>query len=94
MTYVINKSTVDPFTFVHLGAGVLAHRAGVTLPQTLFLGIFWDFYAEPELKSAYPGAFPYPSQDAPVHAVIDALVPALGWMLDRWWTNSRASCAN
>lgn len=82
---VVNKSPVDHFTLVHAGAGVIAHHAGLTFAQTLAAGFVWDYFLEPELKRNYPNAFPYPSQDAPTHALIDAVTPALAWLITDFW---------
>lgn len=84
MKIVINKSTVDQFTLVHLGAGVLARHFGMNLVTTIFLGVVWDFGLEPALKGDYPSLFPYPSQDAPKHAIVDAVAPAVGWIVTDW----------
>lgn len=89
MSIVVNKSPVDAFTLVHTGLGVLARHFGATLPQTLAAGVAWDYFVEPELKNKYPNFFPYPSQDAPAHKFVDAVVPALGWMAYDWWLKKK-----
>ena len=81
---VVNKSPIDQFTFVHIGAGVAARMVGLSLTATLVLGFLWDFALEPALKKAHPETFPFPSQDAPSHALIDALVPGIGWVATDW----------
>lgn len=81
MSIIINKSPVDQFTLVHAGAGYFAHEYGLTFGQTLLAGIFWDYLLEPALKTDHPEWFPYPSPDAPVHAAIDAVTPAVAWWL-------------
>lgn len=86
---VINKSPVDPFTLVHLGSGMLSYKMGFTFAQTLAMGFVWDFALEPELKRRFPKQFPYPSQDADLHALIDAITPAVGWWLVDWYQNRR-----
>ncbi len=82
---IINKSPVDAFTLVHAGAGVLARHYNFSLMQTLAAGLAWDYVVEPELKKSYPCVFPYPSQDAKTHALIDALIPAAAWLVTDWW---------
>ncbi len=81
MPTVINKTPVDQFTLVHTAAGVLARRLDLSLLTTVAMGVVWDFLLEPELKAAHPEMFPFPSQDAPRHAVVDAFAPAVGWLM-------------
>jgi len=78
---VINESPVDQFTLAHGAAGVLARRMGLSFASTLALGFIWDYAVEPELKHSNPQWFPYPSQDSANHAFIDALTPAVAWLL-------------
>ncbi len=90
MRYVVNRSPIDPFTLVHAGAGVAARVYGLTFWQTLALGIVWDFSVEPALKRDYPCVFPFPSQDEKAHAVIDAAIPAVAWLLTDWYLKRAA----
>lgn len=85
MNIVINKTPVDPFTLVHMGSGAVSRHFGFTFAQTLIGGFIWDYALEPELKRQFPSAFPYPSQDAPKHMFVDAIAPAVGWLLYDWW---------
>ncbi len=80
MPTIINKTPIDQFTLVHTAAGVFARRINLSLLTTVALGVVWDFLLEPELKAAHPNIFPFPSQDAPRHAFIDAFAPAAGWL--------------
>lgn len=85
MRVVVNKSPVDQFTLIHVSAGALARRMGLSLPATVFLGFLWDFGVEPGIKAAFPKLMPYPSQDTPTHALIDAMVPSIGWLAADWF---------
>ncbi len=78
---VVNQSPFDQFTFVHGAAGVLARAAGLSFKATLALGFAWDYLIEPAFKQSHPSWFPYPSQDAPTHAFIDAITPAVTWKM-------------
>lgn len=82
---VINKSPVDVYTLVHAAAGVAAYRYGWSFWQTLAAGIAWDYLIEPEAKLRCKMCFTHPSQDAPTHAFIDAVTPAIAWKLTEWW---------
>ncbi len=93
MKIVVNKSPVDQFTLVHLASGAVSRHYGFTFAQTLVGGFAWDYAIEPELKRQYPKAFPYPSQDAPTHALIDALAPAAAWLIYDWWLKRKARSA-
>ncbi len=84
MKIIVNKSPVDQFTLVHLGSGVVSHKLGFGFWATLAGGFVWDYALEPELKRSFPGQFPYPSQDAPTHKLIDAIAPAIGWYAYDW----------
>ncbi len=77
---VVNKSPFDQFTLVHGTAGVLARHVGLSFGVTLALGFAWDYIVEPYFKQSNPDWFPFPSQDAPSHALIDAVTPAVTWM--------------
>ncbi len=87
---VVNKSDFDQFTLVHFGSGVLSNHLGFTFMQTLVGGFVWDYAIEPELKRQFKDVFPYPSQDAPAHKWIDALTPAVGWLVYEWWMKGKA----
>lgn len=78
---VVNESPIDQFTLVHGTAGVLARCMGVSLGMTLALGFAWDYIIEPKLKTSHPKLFPFPSPDTESHAFIDAVTPAVGWLL-------------
>lgn len=78
--FVVNKTPVDPFTLVHGAAGIAARKYGLSFSQTLALGFAWDYFVEPVLKKSNPDLFPYPSPDAPTHAFVDAITPAMGWV--------------
>ena len=82
--YKINKSPVDPYTFVHFGSGVAARRYGVSFWETLVTGFIFDYALEPVAKDVVPQIFPHPSQDAPVHKFVDAVTPAIGWFIYDW----------
>ncbi len=77
---IVNESPVDQFTLVHGAAGMIARQYGLSLGATFALGFLWDYWLEPVLKTSHPTWFPYPSQDTPAHAFIDAIVPGLTWM--------------
>ncbi len=83
--FEINKSPVDAYTVVHFGAGVAAHRYGINFWTTLAGGFIWDYAIEPVAKETYPSAFPHPSPDAPCHQFIDAIAPAVGWLIYDWF---------
>lgn len=82
---VINKSPVDPFTLVHMGSGALSRHWGFSFTQTLIGGFLWDYGIEPEAKKQFKDIFPYPSQDAPTHQFVDAVAPAIGWLVMDWY---------
>ncbi len=86
MKIVTNKSPVDAYTLVHAAAGVAAHHYGLTFWQTLAAGFVWDYALEPAAKEACRPCFTHPSQDAPTHAFVDAVTPAIAWKLTEWWT--------
>ena len=79
-TCKINECLVDRFSLLHISFGAVCRKVGLTLPQTVMLGFVWDYMLEPTLKSDHPEWFPYPSQDTPVHAFIDATIPSVGWV--------------
>lgn len=81
MKIVVNESPFDQFTFVHGAAGVLARCTGISFGMTLALGFVWDYWLEPKLKTSHPNLFPFPSPDAPSHAFVDAVTPAVTWVL-------------
>lgn len=87
--FTVNKSLVDQFTLVHGAAGVVARRTGVSFGVTVAAGFLWDYVIEPELKRSHPGAFPFPSQDAPDHAFIDAITPAVAWLAYDWYLRGK-----
>jgi len=77
---VVNESPLDQFTLVHAMGGLLARCMGISFQTTLALGFAWDYIVEPAMKNTHPNLFPYPSQDAPSHAFIDAVTPAAAWL--------------
>ncbi len=84
MSYTINKTPVDQYTILHFGSGVVAHRYGVGFLTTLVSGFIFDYAIEPIAKQQVPEIFPHPSQDAPLHQFIDAVTPAIGWLIYDW----------
>ncbi len=82
---VVNKSPFDQFTLVHAGAGVAARHYGFSFCQTLAAGFLWDYAIEPAAKAACQECCPHPSQDSPKHQLIDALTPAVAWLLADWY---------
>ena len=77
---MINKDPVDRFTLVHALSGVLAEKAGVTLPQVVFLAVAWELLERP-LKEKYGRYFPHPSQDSLVNAGLDASAMVVGYLI-------------
>lgn len=76
----INVDPVDKFTLLHIAAGVAMRKMGLSLTQTIALSIAWEI-AEPRLKAAVPGMFPYPSPDSPANVFFDNVAVMFGWSM-------------
>jgi hypothetical protein len=81
----VNKSPVDQYSILHFGSGVAARKYGVGFWPTLIGGFVFDYALEPIAKRQIPDIFPHPSQDAPLHQFIDAITPAIGWLIFDWF---------
>ena len=79
---MINQDPLDRFTLVHALSGVLAAKAGATLPQVVFLAVGWELLERP-LKIKYGRYFPHPSQDSLVNATLDASAMVIAYLIAR-----------
>ena len=80
-----NQAPVDVYTFVHLAAGILGQRVGLTLSEVVGAAIGWELMEGP-LKTAAPNLFPDPSSDSLENSTVDVLAAAVGFYLSQMAT--------
>lgn len=74
----INHGAVDRYTAGHFSVGVLMGLGRISFWPTALVAVGWELVERP-LKNAYPGAFPYSTQDTTTNAVADIVAMMLGW---------------
>lgn len=82
MTSTSNKNLFDPYSILHVGAGVAARGIGLSLGTTLVIHTIFEFFENMYLKQRLTKLFPDSTTDTPLNILGDTLSAAAGWYIN------------
>lgn len=84
-----NKAVLDPWTGVHVGAGLAAGLMGMSFTTAMMLAVTYEF-AEQALERSEEGQrmFKTSGPEHPLNAVADVVVFAAAWYLGALWNET------
>ena len=77
-----NKNLFDPYSILHVGAGVAARGIGLNLGTTMVLHTVFELAENFYLKQQLSRIFPDASPDSALNILGDFLATAAGWYIN------------
>lgn len=85
-----NEAMIDPWTIVHIGAGLAAGLVGMKLAPAATLAIGYEFVEQAfERSETGQKAFKTSGPEHPANAVLDVVVYLGAWYLGTQWNKTR-----
>lgn len=83
-----NQAAIDPWTVVHLGAGLAFGLTGISLPTTVIAGVGYEV-AEQIFERSDTGQslFNTSGPENAVNVAVDLAVYFVGWYAGRRWSS-------